>query len=259
MNKNKENEIRRLLDLYYEGRTSREEERRLSELLHTEHSLPEDLQRERELFAMLSADSVAEMPPEADDRLLSAIDDEISRSQRPLRNRRLWMVAASVAACLLLVALFLALFIKNGPEQPLTPKYVKVESRTEMHPDTAVTIMSISDNEGRVLQKKVETPRRQKTQESAVAGVVDKKSSRVSTLDKTRHDDDTYFLTAEEERILESGNYRVVNDEREAYAIVNSVFSRMDGTLTESTHRIDDINMEYERALRDASFEDTGF
>jgi len=57
------------------------------------------------------------------------------------------------------------------------------------------------------------------------------------------------YLSEAEEQQLIADNYRVVRDEREADAILSSVFVRLEGSLMEESYRISDINAEYEMEM----------
>lgn len=244
----KEKEIRRLLDLYYSGATTRDEERELSAMLRDAGPLSPDLEREREIFEMLSDDEETPIPASTDRRILDAVEGEIRQSRIKIARRRLWLIIGSAAACILAGLLVARLLVDtNAPQKK--PLYVKVETRSVIEPDTAVTIVSITDEEGKVFQKKIVTSSKEK-EEAPVMAQAPKEPSSSKAWKDSKNEDDGYYLSAEEERMLEAGNYRVVNDEREAYAILNSVFTRLDGNMTESSHRVKDINDEYVRAVK---------
>lgn len=93
-------EIRRLIDLYYEGASTPGDNARLSSLLAATPGLPPDLESERLMFAAL-ADAIPE-PPES-------LRDDIARIVAPARPRRRFRLlgfgGGAVAAAAVLIAL----------------------------------------------------------------------------------------------------------------------------------------------------------
>ena len=55
-------EIDRLLERYYAGQTTEQEEEKLTQALHSAKDLPEDLQAERDLFLSLHKNTVEDVP-----------------------------------------------------------------------------------------------------------------------------------------------------------------------------------------------------
>ena len=66
---------------------------------------------------------------------------------------------------------------------------------------------------------------------------------------ETDSDDDLY-LSEEEERLV-AANYHVVTDEREADAILTTVFVRLESGMTEENFRISDVRARYEMEVND--------
>lgn len=105
--KNELNEIRRLLDLYYEGQTTPEEERTLLRFFADAGDLPADLEPDRELFAALVDETADDCP------VPTTLHDDIMRrldslpGAQPGRRtpaRVLWLRIASAAAAIALIA-----------------------------------------------------------------------------------------------------------------------------------------------------------
>lgn len=93
-------EIDRLLERYYAGQTTEQEEDALLQTLRSADDLPADLQAERDLFLSLHKNMVEDVPvPEGLETKLTA---RIDRKASAPRRRRLWW--GSMAASILLLA-----------------------------------------------------------------------------------------------------------------------------------------------------------
>lgn len=93
-------EIDRLLERYYAGQTTEQEEDALLQTLRSANDLPADLQAERDLFLSLHKNMVEDVPvPEGLETELTA---RIDRKASAPRRRRLWW--GSMAASILLLA-----------------------------------------------------------------------------------------------------------------------------------------------------------
>lgn len=118
-----ETRCRQLLEAYYEGIISPDEQAELKNLLN-DPDLPEDLEMERSFFAMLDK---ATLPEEADtwkvDAMVSDMVAEMASGERSARWRRLmrrgsWVAAAAVAAVLIIGAV-MKFDSPVVPEKPL--------------------------------------------------------------------------------------------------------------------------------------------
>lgn len=95
----KKEEIDRLLERYYAGQTTEEEEDGLLQALQSTNDLPADLQAERDLFLCLHPGTRNEIP--VPDDLEAGLAASIDRKASATRHCRLWW--SSVAASLLLL------------------------------------------------------------------------------------------------------------------------------------------------------------
>lgn len=247
MNKDKEKEIRRLLELYYEGMTSKSEEKRLSRLLAEAEDLPQDLATDRRLFEVLSAELEMKLPADKEEELMAAMEREIDAEPRRSAWRRLWPVAAAIAACLLLGWLSLRLVTPDTPRQQSPNVMAKGMTDQPAASDTAVTYLHMANVEKHNISDREKTTVATTDNGRTEKKHVRKTASVVKAADENNREEEIYYLSREEEEQLVARNYRVVSDEREAYAIMNSVFSRLDGNIQESSYRIDDISDKYER------------
>lgn len=248
MNTIDKNEIRRLLDLYYEGQTSVAQERILSEFFSGAADLPPEWEADKMLFDLMSQHPGEEIAPVHDKRIMESLEKEISKGKNFRRWRGIWYAAASVAACMLIVWLGLRLLTSSESAQDLKPKLAVNAKIQNLPADTAVIHVDPVNGYKGIGIENVTRDVAPKQKE------VQKKNRTKDNLKETNYvyddsNETSYYLSYEEERELEEGNYRVVSDEREAYAIVNSVFSRLDGNMKESNYRIGDINDQYEKIV----------
>ena len=96
----KKEEIDRLLERYYAGQTTEQEEDALLQTLRSANDLPADLQAERDLFLSLHKNMVEDVPVPED--LETELTARIDRKASAPRRRRLWW--GSMAASILLLA-----------------------------------------------------------------------------------------------------------------------------------------------------------
>ena len=101
--------IRQLLERYYQGTTSREEERQLKAYF-AQDDVPPALAAEREMFRYFShnARQMPPVPEGLEERLAHSIDQRAAEQRRtrhaPLRRTHLWQWTAGIAASLLLAS-----------------------------------------------------------------------------------------------------------------------------------------------------------
>jgi hypothetical protein len=96
-------EIKRLLEKYYEGATTSDEELFLKKFF-SEENIPTDLKNDKEIFRYYM--QMAEIPqPSADfeERIISAIDNE-DKNIAGFKRRRLWGTFSGIAAAILIFA-----------------------------------------------------------------------------------------------------------------------------------------------------------
>ena len=242
-------EIRRLLQLYYEGKTSREEERILTSLLREAKDLPADLEAERELFTLLAETPEVTIPQRDDNAITDALEREMKADANASgrHTSKIWrqlLSAAAVAACLILAWTILRNYTTNEHENRELKLLVDIPEDKQLISDTSVTIINLSKAEAKAHDHGTGVK-----SDSSVTKKIEVKPGRPDDEAARKYPDGYLYLSEEEEDLLEANNYRVVSDEQEAYAIINSVFSRLDGNIIESDYRINDINDEYARII----------
>ena len=248
---NEYNDIREILNRWYDGNTTPAEQQRLADFFATDRELPADLEMEREMFrAMTEAgEDYAEMPLEVSRSINAAIEAEMSGERRPQRKnfgwRRRAMTACAAAACMAVVLTIP--FLKSDDKAMVGDKPGMALSETpDAGPVSTDTMLFMTPEQPRAVAPAVE-------KESRKLASAQKKSSRKAVKRKpveTDSDDDLYLSEEEEERLV-AANYHVVTDEREANAILSTVFVRLESGMTEENFRISDVRTRYEMEMND--------
>lgn len=247
-------EIREILDRWYEGLTVPDEERRLLEFFSAERELPEDLEAERNMFRAIAATDEAEtdIPAGLAARIDSALEAEMARERNAVSSPSKWRLriaaVCGAAACLMAGWLTIRTLVGtasgldnrsermavNAPAPVISP--VKEAAAYTVEPEAEHT--AVSEAKGNVKAKTVHSARK---------AAPDRRHS-VSDDADTPADEYMFLSEAEEEQLI-ADNYHVVEDEREAYAILNSVFARLEGSMVEENYRIGDISAQYEMEM----------
>jgi len=95
-------EIKRLLERYYKGESSLEEEYKLKKFFNQE-DIPQDLVAEKEIFRYyMSSSGIPEPSSGFEDKIISALDSVDKRSES-LKRRRLFGALTGIAAGLLIL------------------------------------------------------------------------------------------------------------------------------------------------------------
>ncbi len=109
-------EIRRLLERYYAGESSLDDEVSLKKFFSREY-VPEDLLEEKEIFRYyLQSSDVPEPSADFEDSIFSALDAE-DRRYESLKHRRIFSTFSGIAAALLMLTATYFFFIKKSQPQ----------------------------------------------------------------------------------------------------------------------------------------------
>jgi hypothetical protein len=248
---NEYNDIREILNRWYDGNTTPAEQQRLADFFATDRELPADLEMEREMFhAMAEAgEDYAEMPHDVSERINAAIEAEMAEERGPQRKgfgwRRRAITACAAAACMAVVLTIP--FLKSDDKAMVGDKPGMALSETpDAGPVSTDTMLFMTPEQPRAVAPAVE-------KESRKLASTQKKTSRHAVKRKpveTDSDDDLYLSEEEEERLV-AANYHVVTDEREANAILGAVFVRLKSGITEESYKISDVKARYEMEMND--------
>lgn len=258
---NEYNEIREIIDRWYGGGTTPGEERRLVEFFSSATGLPDDLEAERVLFGAIGrvTDDMPPMPEEYSDRVVSAVEAEMAKERAVAPARHVWrrrlIRVCGAAACLLAGILVVRTLTEpgqdvtsSGPALAVNEKSVAANSETVEKPESAVAVCPPAAQEA--IASAAPVPQERKHRSGAKRAAVRRHAAPQVDSSSDYADDDSgiYLSEAEEARLL-AGNYHVVSDEREAEAIMGSVFARLEGNMAEEAYRVSDINAQYEMEI----------
>jgi hypothetical protein len=108
-------DIRKMLDKFYRGETSLEEEQRLRETLASV-SVPEELIPDQELFRLLEMASVTEEMPEDLNRKIITSIDQAERKANRARRITLYSLSGLAAGLLLMITVYL-FYVRTDNQQ----------------------------------------------------------------------------------------------------------------------------------------------
>jgi len=101
------NNIEQLLDKYYNGETSLDEERKLQWYFQTQ-DIPERLQSEKKMFSYYYSRKKEASSPGLNDKLIDLIDQQDSLSGRSTRSRFFTWAGSAAAVIIILLAVWLS-------------------------------------------------------------------------------------------------------------------------------------------------------
>jgi len=124
------NEINSLLEKFYQGETTLEEEKLLQKHFAENNDDNENFAAEKYLFSKLNLAENIEMPSGLTDKIVAMIDSGNKKRNTVKFTSFMWLRAVSIAACcaLLLSVSAMILFNGNGDE----PKYIANVSTSEI-------------------------------------------------------------------------------------------------------------------------------
>ncbi|MDE6007230.1 MAG: hypothetical protein K2G67_06730 [Muribaculaceae bacterium] len=240
-------EIRELLERFYTGATLPEEERQLAEMLKEAEGLPTDLEADCRLFVSLSAD----MPDEVSERIERALDTEMAKERRRFATRsRRWYIAGAAAVCFLILAIGVGLLLpeRDSTDQDRQMQYALVKTNgknvkvpTPELPECDSLIMNpIAQSVTRPAKSEKLPQRGEKIEQSAP------RAERLSTTKPNISDREAPVVTMEasSESYPDdpygyiASNYRIIDDPREAEALVGELIAIMESNLMIEQSRV---------------------
>lgn len=281
MTNNREREIREKLDCWYAGVSTPDEERRLMELFAATAALPADLEADRRLFFAIhdAEEKPVEMPAEYSVRIESALEAEIAREAMARRGSpRLWrrrlLAAGGFAACLLAAWFGFRAIVPEITKENEREHRANVEMPVKTNEQVAAvapTAESQSESEqtesSSIATKPAPAPLASANAKKSVAHTVQSqqiKAQQVKAPEDYEYgnrgdvtagwNEEEMYLSPEEEARLTAANYRVVDNEHEAYAIINSVFGRLEGNIARESYKTQDISMQYDMEVSKISY-----
>jgi hypothetical protein len=145
------NEIKKLIDAFYNGETNREEEQTLRGYFNGEN-VAENLREEQTLFRQMFQNDEVEIPPALEQKLSETID-QLSRKElvndKPI-IKKLWIQAISVAASLAILV-SIGLFSnkeKANNHETLVAQISEEDKQKVREAEEALLLLSIQFNKG---------------------------------------------------------------------------------------------------------------
>lgn len=240
MDKEKLNEIRRLLDRYYDGVSTREEELLLAQLFASTPDVPADMEADRQLFALardMQAEMIHAIPAESDARILSALEEEIQATSpaaneavatgaevfRKKRKAGAWVAAVAAVACLAGIVLM------TRPVQP--EKQIIAANETNVADVTDVTEITDGADASDAAEVKAGDKKRSHCRGNSkhYAGRQVSTNQRAGSAQDTEDSQTSVSAVAAEPKVAEG--YRVITDPREAEAILCAVITDMNSNI----------------------------
>lgn len=130
--------IQTLLDRFFDGTSTRQEEELLMQYFAKEENVPTEWKAEQQMFRQLAEarHTLPPVPKGLEERLKRNIDEWAKEKQnkprmQPRRANRWWIVGA--AACLLLVGSIGLKIIQPSEEESLTPERAYAETERALH------------------------------------------------------------------------------------------------------------------------------
>lgn len=264
------NKIRALLDRWYSGLTTPEEERMLADMLASSGNLPSDMEADRILFAELSliSEALPEMPEAYSSRINEALEKEMASERRvvPSVFKRLnkgWIGRIAAVVAVSVACAFFAMKMIDTPQMDVGVKNLAldggVEKKMNMSDDTLqnhylalqathleVARVSAAEPANRTVAKPVTV------KEKNGASVNKMRYDQSDSNDYDSEDDyatcDSNYSHPDEARFIRE-NYRVVRDQDEADAILSSIFSRLESNVAMETSKLSKIDLEYDSEM----------
>jgi len=137
--------IRVLLDRFYSGETTLEEEKRLEQYF-SETSVPEEMLPDKELFLSMESNPVdVEIPDDLNSKILQAID-KVDRKEIKTRRISLFSLSGLAAGLLVMISVYL-FFLKDKPDGLLSTSTMQdtYEDPMDAYEEVKKTLAFVSD------------------------------------------------------------------------------------------------------------------
>lgn len=196
--------IKRLLEKFYNGESTPEEEQELSAFFTSAEELPEELEADRKVFAALSeASAFGEAPADLDDNIMAAIDASAAPRRSASRLRRIFIGISAVAAVVALV-----LFVPFGGEKPTSVNPAGSQLASEKIIDTLKNMELVPEipSVEQLAAESLATTKGEETQQLAVATSAPVKmvrSKRKASKKTAPEPEEEYTLSEEEIKAME--------------------------------------------------------
>lgn len=267
--------IRSLLQKWYEGLASAEEEAEIFRLLHRLNPLPAEFAADKAIFDELfsAEEDLLIIPADTDRKILSALEEEIAADRGrtvekrvPFFRRYSRIAAAAVGLILLGGVITIMKFSESGydeipslasqndnrrPSKIIEDTLIRQQQPLLAH--APLTVSSIDSPEKRVVKTEKEKAKRSTSKKynnnnkefKSEANATEEKTLSVP---KEKYNNSNSDFS-EEERAMLNSKYRVVKDAREADAILDNIFSRLESAIDNESCKISKVAIEYDSKM----------
>lgn len=132
--------LKQLLNLYYSGLTTPDDERRLIEMFDAIDELPADMIADRDIVTALHDDVAIDVPDAAADNI-SLFIDKLARQERRAAAGRKFFAYGGVAASLAIVVSLILFIVKSS-----TPNPNEITAPQTAYNETARAILMVSES-----------------------------------------------------------------------------------------------------------------
>lgn len=183
-------EIKRLLNTYYDGNTSIEQEKLLCDFFATTTDIPAELETERQLFmALQSATKIdIDIPADLEQSLIAHIDN---LERQETQNRRKWIKPFSIISVAASIIILIAIGLK----------FVNLNDKVVTH--ETILVSEIKNN---IIDNKIDNTIKIEQQEPDLAEEATKKTQETKTKKRIKR-----------QRINKTNQLKSVSDEQIAY------------------------------------------
>lgn len=183
-------EIKRLLNTYYDGNTSIEQEKLLCDFFATTTDIPAELETERQLFmALQSATKIdIDIPADLEQSLIAHIDN---LGRQETQNRRKWIKPFSIISVAASIIILIAIGLK----------FVNLNDKVITH--ETILVSEIKNN---IIDNKIDNTIKIEQQEPDLAEEATKKTQETKTKKRIKR-----------QRINKTNQLKSVSDEQIAY------------------------------------------
>lgn len=148
----KVNEIEKLLARYYDGKTSKAEEKELKRFFSKEEEIPAHLLAEKEIFMQLAAYPAPEIPEDMEHKLSGKIDEWDTRERRSMKvkkhTRTLRMQWIGSIAASLLILFSVGVYLYKPYSTPAPQDTCATPEEAYAQAQKALMMLSSSLNKG---------------------------------------------------------------------------------------------------------------
>lgn len=120
--------VEQLIEKYYKGETSVNEENQLVEYFNTTSDIPEHLLNEKEVFSMYAMAADEEVPIEGFmDNLEKVIDDRVKVRRIGVRNKVYWITSVAASIAILVSSYFMFINTRSSSMYEITDPQLAYE------------------------------------------------------------------------------------------------------------------------------------